>query len=456
MNMKKILSAALAFTIGATATFGLSSCIELESSNGADSSADSQATHSHAFGEWTRHSIAADCEDAVFQRVCAKCGQTESRQGTENDHVWTAKSEYTAAYHQLACELCEKEQAQEQHIDQGNGICKGCKLFIPTEYVTYEISSDGTYAIATGYDEEETNVVAISPIYEGLPVKAIANSAFEGCTDLATVHLPESITTLGDAAFNGCQSLQGIFLGKNITSVGDNAFGGCAALMVFCEAEEQPESWSESWNPLDKTTLWGQTKHNATPVSVKALKIADAMLYQSDKGGHQIVVNPDPDGVKPPEGFSSLIRFDAAIENTASPWTDGVLWHRNFNQMDLKAYQEVWFAAKLKNSYWAFVNGPNGFVSPWVYIHMTQTGTDELGYRLWDIEVSVGTQVCYSIKSQNGRKVDEDRPINSIARLLWDEGFGSPDGNAVLIYPIKNGSPATIYCTEVLGIEMPE
>ena len=339
-------------------------------------------------------------------------------------------------------------------MDQGNGICKLCHLFIPTEYITYALSSDGSYAVVTGYDEKETNVVVISPIYEGVSVKEIENSAFEGCKDLATVHLPDSITTIGEAVFNGCESLQGIFLGKNITSVGNNAFGGCKNTMIFCEAEEQPKGWSENWNPLQKTTVWGQKKNNATPISVKASQIANAMLYQNTNSNHQVVVNPNLNGMNAPEGFSTVTRFDQAMENTTMPWKTSALWYHNFNQMDLKDYQEVWFAAKLVNAFWAFVNGPQGFSSAWAYFHMTQTGTDELGYRLWRIEVSVGTQTYFIIENQNGRKIDKERPINSIARLLWDEGFSSPDGNAILIYHVdeQDTTPVTIYCTEVRGI----
>ena len=92
----------------------------------------------------------------------------------------------------------------------------------------------------------------------------------------------------------------------------------------------------------------------------------------------------------------------------------------------------------------------------WLYIHLTQTGETWDGYTLWRIETSIGGYVCTTIEGQTGRYYDDDRPTNSIARLLWDEGFSSPDGSSIMIYNfIPEGSPLSlsIYCTEVVGIK---
>lgn len=56
-------------------------------------------------------------------------------------------------------------------------------------------------------------------------------------------------------------------------------------------------------------------------------------------------------------------------------------------------------------------------------------------------------------KNQTGSHLGADRPVNPIARLLWDDGFKSPNGQAMLIYDLGDGTSVSIYCTEVLGIK---
>ena len=56
-------------------------------------------------------------------------------------------------------------------------------------------------------------------------------------------------------------------------------------------------------------------------------------------------------------------------------------------------------------------------------------------------------------QEQSGSYIDDDRPANSIARMLWDEGFSSVDKTAALIYS-DSDERASFYCTEILGLKM--
>ena len=62
-------------------------------------------------------------------------------------------------------------------------------------------------------------------------VKTIDNYAFMGCTKLTSVNLPTSVTSLGYAAFAGCTSLRQISLG-NLRDLGYYAFKGCTKLSI--------------------------------------------------------------------------------------------------------------------------------------------------------------------------------------------------------------------------------
>ncbi|MEG1835099.1 MAG: leucine-rich repeat domain-containing protein, partial [Oscillospiraceae bacterium] len=58
-------------------------------------------------------------------------------------------------------------------------------------------------------------------------------SAFEGCTGLKGVTIPNSVTSIGDSAFNGCTGLTSVTIPNSVTSIGDSAFRGCTGLTVI-------------------------------------------------------------------------------------------------------------------------------------------------------------------------------------------------------------------------------
>ena len=78
-------------------------------------------------------------------------------------------------------------------------------------------------------------LVAVKPFVAGnLVVKngttAIADGAFEGCSKLTSITLPESVTSIRDKAFWECSSLTSVTIGNGVTSIGERAFLGCSSL----------------------------------------------------------------------------------------------------------------------------------------------------------------------------------------------------------------------------------
>ena len=59
---------------------------------------------------------------------------------------------------------------------------------------------------------------------------SIGNFAFWGCSSLTTVELPDSLTSIGNSAFDGCTSLTTVELPDSLTNIGNNAFQGCSSL----------------------------------------------------------------------------------------------------------------------------------------------------------------------------------------------------------------------------------
>jgi hypothetical protein len=73
-----------------------------------------------------------------------------------------------------------------------------------------------------------SNRVDIPASVAGIPIVAIARSAFSGNASIRDVSLPASVTSIGDSAFAG-SGVRSINLGS-VTNIGNSAFSGCSNL----------------------------------------------------------------------------------------------------------------------------------------------------------------------------------------------------------------------------------
>lgn len=94
----------------------------------------------------------------------------------------------------------------------------------------YTLSYDKSYYIVTNMQDCTDSKVVIPATYKGLPVKEIAYSAFDGCTSLTEIEIPDSITYIGIRAFAGCSNLEKIDIPDSVTQIGEWAFVDCVAL----------------------------------------------------------------------------------------------------------------------------------------------------------------------------------------------------------------------------------
>ena len=109
-----------------------------------------------------------------------------------------------------------------------------------TNYYGEEVIADGiTYwinekeAVVAAADSSLTEANIPSSVeFEGnqYPVIKINDRVFSGNTNLTTVTLPESLTTLGGEAFRGCQSLKIVKIPSKVTAIPDHCFEGCSSL----------------------------------------------------------------------------------------------------------------------------------------------------------------------------------------------------------------------------------
>ena len=72
--------------------------------------------------------------------------------------------------------------------------------------------------------------LVIPPKIQGLPVASIKYGAFEDCSSLTSITIPESVTSIGRYAFYGCSSLTSITIPESVASIESGAFEGCSSL----------------------------------------------------------------------------------------------------------------------------------------------------------------------------------------------------------------------------------
>lgn len=223
--------------------------------------------------------VAADCEnvgsyDAVV--YCANCDCELNRIHMEipaNGHSETVdravaptctEKGLTAGAH---CSVCDKILIEQTEIDalEHSFIdrkCQTCGVVVVSEGLEYTLNEDKNGYILTSVGECADKDVIIHSLYNELPVIGIGDSAFENCSWLVSVDIPDNVTSIGINAFYKCKNLKAVIFGENsklttisenaflacggikeitlpdsVTSIGDQAFSGCSSLyrVVFGE-----------------------------------------------------------------------------------------------------------------------------------------------------------------------------------------------------------------------------
>lgn len=64
-------------------------------------------------------------------------------------------------------------------------------------------------------------------------VRGIVDAAFDGCSILKSITIPDNMTCIGDYAFLDCSGLTSILIPNGVVSIGDYVFCGCSELTSF-------------------------------------------------------------------------------------------------------------------------------------------------------------------------------------------------------------------------------
>ena len=82
-------------------------------------------------------------------------------------------------------------------------------------------------------------------------VTRIGNKAFQGCSGLTSIDIPNSVTSIGDYAFYYCSGLTSIDIPNSVTSIGDSAFSSCKGLTSI-----NYDGTTTQWVAITKGSNW--------------------------------------------------------------------------------------------------------------------------------------------------------------------------------------------------------
>ena len=100
------------------------------------------------------------------------------------------------------------------------------KLDITKDYIN--IYKQGTmYSVLNNNDKLKNGTVLILDE----EISEIGNRAFQDCSSLTSIEIPDSVTSIGDYAFHDCSSLANVKLGSSVISIGNYAFAHCTSLV---------------------------------------------------------------------------------------------------------------------------------------------------------------------------------------------------------------------------------
>jgi len=147
---------------------------------------------------------------------------------------------------------------------------------IETGGIYYNLNDDYGMAIVISHPNKYSGDIVIpkSVLHGGVtyPVKWIGNNAFENCTGLTSVSLPNSLTQIGNYSFLGCTGLTSVTIPNSVTFIGIYAFRDCSALTSI--------NIPNSITSISNNTFWGCSSLTSITIPNGVTNIGSFAFYK--------------------------------------------------------------------------------------------------------------------------------------------------------------------------------
>lgn len=251
MQMKKLL------VIGLALCLLLSGCTVMRDKDDADTGDGGTPPVSNQ--------IALDAAEERADYYEALASKLEDEILSVRTELFVSRVEYEAQIEELeeklADALAQKDQGSAENPTvppDTNGTDAGGAESNPNEsmggetpdldpYENFRFTVEGGRATLTAYEGRATSVT-VPTAYQGYPVVAIGDRAFENKTRLQSVVIPSGVETVGWFAFSGCVALKDVTLPESVRSISYGAFLNCSSAMVIrCSAGSYAEQYAQSY-----------------------------------------------------------------------------------------------------------------------------------------------------------------------------------------------------------------
>ena len=127
----------------------------------------------------------------------------------------------------------DKAEVTRKEVLSG-GIVRGIVSYSGVVDIPETITSDGkTYTVSMIGSFAFNQCTGLTKVVIPNSVTIIKGYAFSGCTGLSTVVMGEGVTVIEEAAFFRCPSLTSITIPSSVISIGGGAFSGCGLTKVI-------------------------------------------------------------------------------------------------------------------------------------------------------------------------------------------------------------------------------
>ncbi|OQB32305.1 MAG: Exoglucanase B precursor [Bacteroidetes bacterium ADurb.Bin174] len=97
--------------------------------------------------------------------------------------------------------------------------------------INYNVISDSSVEVTSGsYTGDIIIPYSVNNLGKEYTVTSIGNYAFDGCSSLTSITIPDGVTSIGGSAFYDCSSLTSITIPDGVTSIETFAFAECSGL----------------------------------------------------------------------------------------------------------------------------------------------------------------------------------------------------------------------------------